>query len=271
MDYQELYQKRKDLSQLVVKGNELIQQKRYSLTAIQQKFLAYVISRIKPDDTIDTMYEIRVEDFCAITGIDKTYFYDEFIRMIDKFDESSFWVDTKDELYKFRWFNDTRYIKGAGKVELYLSRSLKDYLIGLLGNFTQYELYNVMALHSKYAIRLFELFKSYQYQHTKRFDIDELKHLLYAEKYKNYKDFRKRVLEPAIKEINEYTEISVVLEPIYKGKKVIEVKFIIELKEPLDRYKAYQTTLEKIDRDSEQIQGQLSIYDCMESENNEND
>ena len=266
MNHNEDREKTKAYSQLVVKGNELIQQKRYNLTATQQKFLAYVISKIKPDDTIATLYEIRVEDFCAMTGIDKTYFYDEFIKMIDRFDEQSFWVDTEDELYKFRWFNDTRYIKGAGKVNLYISKALKDYLFELQSNFTQYELYNVMALHSKYAIRLFELFKSYEYQHYKTFVTEDLKHLLYAENYKNFKDFRLRVLEPAITEINEYTELNVSYEPVFKGRKVIEIAFKIKLKDTMDRFIAYQTTRERIDRDNEQIAGQLNIYDILGEE-----
>lgn len=264
MKYNDSNEKIKAYGQLVVKGNELIQQKRYNLTATQQKFLAYVISKIKPNDTIATLYEIRVEDFCAMTGIDKTYFYDEFIRMIDRFDEQSFWVDTDEELYKFRWFNDTRYIKGGGKVELYLSRSLKDYLFALKDNFTQYELYNVMALHSKYAIRLFELFKSYAYQHYKVFDTEELKHLLYAENYKNYADFKKRVLDPAIDEINEYTELKVSFEPISKGKKVIQIAFKIKMKNTKDKYIAYTMTRERIDRDNEQVPGQMSVFDILD-------
>ena len=261
MNYDEEIAKEKAYSQLVVKGNDLIQQKRYSLTATQQKFLAYVVSKIKPDDTIDTCYEITVSDFCSLAGIDKDYFYTEFIKMIDRFDEQSFWVDTKEELYKFRWFNDTTYVKGAGKVHLYLSRHLKDYLIGLTSNFTQYELYNVMALHSKYAIRLFEIFKSYEYQHYKVFDIDDIKHLLYADNYKNYKDFRIRVIEPAIREIKEFTELDVAYEPIFKGKKVVQIAFKINLKDFRERMTAYYNTREKLDRESGQVPGQLNIYD----------
>lgn len=56
---------------------------------------------------------------------------------------------------------------------------------------------------------MFELLKSYAYQHSKEFDIDDLKELLMAENYVNFKDFRRRILEPAIAEINEYTELSV--------------------------------------------------------------
>ena len=266
MKYDDSIEKSKAYSQLVVKGNELIQQKRYTLTATQQKFLAYIISTIKPDDKIDKLIEIKVEDFCSIIGIDKNHFYDEFKKMINKFDEQSFWVDTKEELYKFHWFDSPMYKKGSGMVQLYLSRSLERYLIELKDNFTQYELYNVMALHSKYAIRLFELFKSYEYQHYKTFVTEDLKHLLYAENYKNFKDFRLRVLEPAITEINEYTELNVSYEPVFKGRKVIEIAFKIKLKDTMDRFIAYQTTRERIDRDNEQIAGQLNIYDILGEE-----
>ena len=266
----EITETERRLSQLVVKGNGLIQEKRYQLTTTQQKFLAYVISLIKPGDTIDTMYEVHIEDFCNLCGIKKENFYEEFKRMIDKFDESAFWVDTKDELYKFRWFNDTRYIKRSGKVQLYLSRALKDYLIGMLGNFTQYELYNVMSLRSKYAIRLYELFKSYEYQERKRFYLDDLKHLLYAGSYKNFKDFRVRVLEPAIEEINKFTDIEVKYDLFYRGKKVHEIEFIIERKQPLERWKAFNITKEKIDRLNGQLRGQINIYDIPGVVPNEN-
>lgn len=241
-------QKRKELTQIVVKSNDLIQKKRYSLTATQQKFLAYIISKIKPTDTINTMYEISVEDFCDLIGIDKTGFYTEFIKMIDKFDNDCFWIDTKDTLSKFRWFNDTVYHKGQGKVQLYLSRSLEQYLIGMTENFTKYELYNIMALKSKYSIRLFELFKSYAFQTQKQFDIDDLKCLLYCENYKNFKDFRTRVLEPAIKEINEYTELEIQYELATKGRKVIAITFLINKKKWMDAYRSYNLTLQQLEK-----------------------
>lgn len=211
----------KDRTQLVVKSNDLIQQARYNLTATQQKLLAYIISRIKPTDTELTEYEIRVEDFCELTGIDKTWFYSEFIELVDDLDNNkSFWIETDTEIYKFRWFADSRYIKGQGKVKVTLARTLKEYLLGLEKQYTKYELYNILALKSKYSIRLFELFKSYSYQHKKEFNIDNLKELLFCTNYTNYKDFRKRVLEKAIKEINTYTELNVEYNTIYKGKKL---------------------------------------------------
>ena len=120
-----------------------------------------------------------------------------------------------------------------------------------------------MALKSKYAIRLFELFKSYQYQKIKEFGIDELKSLLYAENYDNFAHFKKRVLEPAISEINEFTEIKVSYATISKGRKVIKVRFEITRKPAIETYISYQKTIEKIDEDSGQIKGQIHISDLL--------
>ena len=263
MNQEEKYEKRKALSQLVVKDNQLIQKARFNLTATQQRFLAYIISKIKPTDEQLTEYEIRVEDFCSLCGIDKTWFYSEFINLIDDFDNNSFWIETDKEVYKFRWFADSSYVKGKGVVKIQLSKRLQTYLLGLTKEFTQYELFNIMALKSKYAIRLFELFKSYAYQKRKEFDIDELKTLLMATNYKNFKDFRVRVLEPAIQEINEFTELKIEYEPITKGKKVIKVRFIIVRKAPLDSFRSYQKTIDQIDRDNNQIPGQVHIEDIL--------
>lgn len=100
MDKIELMKQRE---QLVVKDNDLIQKARYNLTPTQQKFVAYLISKIKPTDDDFHEYEIRVEDFCEVTGIDKAYFYTEFREMIDDFDEhKSVWIKTDTEVYKFR-------------------------------------------------------------------------------------------------------------------------------------------------------------------------
>lgn len=244
----------KDRVQLVVKSNDLIQKAKYNLTSTQQKLLAYIISKIRPDDTELTEYEIKVMDFCDLIGANKDWFYSEFIDIIDDLDNNkSFWIETDKEIYKFRWFADTRYLKKKGLLKLTLSRSLKEYLIGLTEKYTRYEIYNILALRSKYSIRLFELFKSYSYQNEKEFNVDDLKELLFATHYKNFKDFRRRVLENSIKEINEYTELTVDYDTVHKGRKVISIKFIINRKETIDSYMSYRKTIEKINEDNRDI------------------
>lgn len=235
---------------LVVKDNALIQKARYSLTVNQQKLISYVISLIKPTDKDFKKYEISVSDFCMICGIDRNHFYKDLKNIIDNLDDKSFWVETKDKVFKFRWFSEVEYFPQQGKVNVMLNSNIKPYLIDLTKNFTSYELLNVLPLRSKYAIRLYEILKSYTYDkfnpNFKIFDLEELKTLLDASTYV-YRDFNKRILDKTKEEINKYTDLKIDYEAIKTGRKVVAIKYTIEEKQFLDRAKAGYAALEKLD------------------------
>jgi plasmid replication initiation protein len=256
-------------NRLVVKDNQLVRKARYNLTSNQQKILAYLISKIKPTDTELARYDISIKDFCELCGIEKDYFYTEIREIVDNLDNKAFWVETEEKIFKFRWFSEVEIIKGSGIVSVQLNSNIKKYLLELSENFTQYELCNILALKSKYSIRLYEWFKSYSFMHEKRIEIDSLKYILEADNYKNFKDFRVRVIEKAIKEINEYTDLEVSYETVNQGKKVIAIIFYIRVKQPLQRYNSYINTLEVINRSTGQIKGQRSLFDKGEEDFNE--
>ena len=253
-------------NQLIVKDNELVRKARYNLTVNQQKIIAYVVSKIKPTDNEFTKYEISIQDFCAVCGIDKTYFYSEIREIIDNLDNKSFWVETEEKIFKFRWFSEIEIIKGSGKVNLLLNSNIKRYLLQLHENFTQYELYNILALKGKYSIRLYEWFKSYSFLKEKEIEINKLKYILEAEKYKEFKAFRRRVIEPAVTEINEYTDLEVSYEKVKSGKSISALIFYIRFKSPLERYGSYRHTLDELNRRSGQAEGQISLFDKPEEE-----
>lgn len=253
-------------TQLVVKDNDLIQKVRYNLTVNQQKIIAYLISKIKPLDQDLQKYEISIQDFCELCGINKSYFYTEVKEIIDNLDSKSFWVETNEKIFKFRWFSEFEIIKGSGRINIVLNSNIKKYLIDLKQNFTQYELYNILALKGKYSIRLYEWFKSYSFMHEKQIEIEKLKEILIAENYVNFKDFRNRVLVKSIDEINQYTDLEVSYNTVNKGKKVIALIFYIRFKKPLERFSSYRKTIEEINRRNNQIEGQLSLDDKSEEE-----
>ena len=89
----------------------------------------------------------------------------------------------------------------------------------------------------------------------------ELKYILEAEKYTNFKDFRVRVLDKAVNEINKYTDTIVGYETRSKGRKVVSIVFKINLKKPMERYSSYLKTVNAINRNEGQIEGQTSIFD----------
>ena len=251
----------KQRSQLVVKHNDLIQRGKNNLTLTQQKLIAYIISLIKPTDTELKKYEINVSDFCELCGIDRNYFYSEFKDIIDDIDNKAFWIETEEKVFKFRWFLKAEYIKHQGKVLLLLDDDIKDYLLGMKERYTAYELYNILAMKSKYSVSVYELYKSYSYKTEQTFDIDTLKDLLSASHYTNFKDFRTRVLEVAIKDINQYTDLFVSYDVIKRGRKVVKVKFNIKKKQALERLQGYYNTIDVINKRNNQIKGQISMFD----------
>ena len=80
--------------------------------------------------------------------------------------------------------------------------------------------------------------------------------------YERFPDFRRKVLEIALKEINELTDLWVDLVPITKGRKVIKVQFDIRKKEAEEHQITMNHVgimLEKADRKRRKVKDKISI------------
>lgn len=253
---------------MVVKENDFIQKASYNLTAEQQKLLAFVISKIKPTDKEFERYTISALDFANLAGIDPKNAYRDFKAMIEALDNKATWIKIGDDTIRFRVFSEGEYNERQGSISVVLNSRLKKYLLELSHNYTSYELWNILSLKSKHSIRLYELFKSYEYQHDKTFDYEELKSLLCVESYKVYSMFLQRVLNPALEEINLLTNLNVTFEPIRKGQhhKTVGIRFLITKKKQLQAYQAYRQTAERINKRNGEFPGQLSLFDLYEDD-----
>jgi len=220
----------------IVKSNDIIQKARFQLTVQEQKIILYLISKIKPKDKDFKNNAFDILDFCRVCGIDthsgKTYA--NLRRTIKNLSDKSLWVKADGKEILYRWINDAVIDKNSGVIQIQFHDRMKPFLLELKNNFTQYELLYILAMQSQYGIRLYETLKSYEFRKEIIFDLEELKDILMAEKYELYGDFRKRVLVTAVREINDLSDISVKYEPIKDGKKVVKVKFLINVKEELD-------------------------------------
>lgn len=245
---------------LVVKGNELIQKNRYELSLMEQKTISYICSMIKPIDALARAngvpfqldYEFNIRDYCKVCGInyDNGTVYNDIKATLKKLRDRSMWMTLEDgSETAVAWLDRVTTNKRSGIAKIRVDDRLAPYLFDLGQKFTQYQLYNILGMKSAFAIRIYELMKSYAFQKSKTFEIDELKHLLMVDEvksYENFKDFRRKVLEVAQREINELTDINVYFEPITKGRKVIKVRFHIEQKDVMERWQAGATVNERL-------------------------
>lgn len=257
MDFDTKLEISKQRSYSVVKSNEIIQKARYDLTISELKTLAYIFSKIKPNDKEIQDYTFSVKEYCQVCGIDykNGNNYINIKKNLKSLRDKSFWlIDEKGNEVLVGWLSKARINKGSGKITVRLDDDIQKYVIGLFDNYTQYELLSTLPMKSNYSFRIYELLKSYAFTKHHTFDIDELKTMLSATNYVNFKDFRKYVLEVATKEINLYTDIEISWQPIKNGKKVVQVYFNIKQRDTWARYEASIAA-------SEQIEGQISIFD----------
>ena len=246
----EILQKR---NYLVVKGNELIQKSRFSLSLPEQKTIAFICSKIKPGQTkpYKLDYEFNINDYCKVCGITHCgNNYTNVKTVLKHLRDRSMWITMQDGSETVvSWIDRVTINKGSGMVNIRIDERLAPYLFDLKQKFTNYELWNILAMKSSFSVRIYELLKSYEFKQMITFEIEELKKLLNVEDIKSYErfpDFRRKVIEPAEKEINELTDINIRYEQVTKGRKVIKVTFFIEKKEPAERWCASEMTNQKL-------------------------
>jgi plasmid replication initiation protein len=256
----------------VVKRDDMVQHARFSLSIQEQRCVLYAISKIKPEDTAFTEYTFELKDFYTLCGIEDQS-YTRLKQTLKGLSDKSWWavIDDKGTESLLRWFSTLRTNKRSGRVTVKFHEDMMPYLLQLATQareqgafYTQYGLKYVLPMRGQYSPRLYELLKSYQKNNREWFfDIDELKRILDCQKYKNFNDFKKRALDPAVEEINEYTDLNVAYdtERTGRGGRVSRVIFFLAGKSK----KALTETNLKI---YHHLDGQMSIEDFMEEFNN---
>lgn len=244
----------------VCKRDDMVQKGRHQLSIREQRCVLYAISKIKPTDEVFQEYTFAIKDFYTLCGLaDESY--TELKAILIGLKQKTWWAETAPGVEStISWFNKVRTNKREGKVTIRFDDDMMPYLLQLTGQdafYTRYSLQYVLPMSSQYSPRLYELLKSYQKNNREWFfNIEELKRVLDCQGYDRWPDFRRRALEPAVAEINQYTDINIAWDVQKEGKKVTRVIFYMAEKGDAALLDAKQAIQEKLD-------GQLSIEDIM--------
>lgn len=230
---------------IVVKSNDLIQKSRFALSTQQQKILLYLISRIKPSDEQFKLYEFSIAEFCQACNICYSGSnYQELKNSIKELSDKSMWIELQDGTETLvRWIEKPYINKKSGIIKIKFDNDMMPFLLHLKKNFTQYELIYALNFRSKYSIRLYEAISSIHFhkleEYRKAYDIEQLRKLLGINDntHRQYREFKRKALEPAINEINKYSDQNIKYDEIKKGRKTIGIELIINSKELSDRAK----------------------------------
>jgi len=233
----------------IVKANDLIQKSRFNLQMQEQKIILYLISKIKPEDMELKEHLFEIQDFCKLCGLDSyngaNYIYIK--KTLKDLRDKSIWITLDDGSEAvLAWLDTVIVNKDSGTVKLKISEMMKPYLLFLKERYTQYELLYTLAMKSQYSIRLYELLKSYEYQRKRIFDIEELKLRLSAEHYKRFPDFKRKVLDRALEEINTLSDLDVTYTIIKESRRFAKIEFTMMVIKDINKRLKTWSNIEKI-------------------------
>lgn len=224
---------------LVVQSNDLVQAT-YTMTSTEKELLLTCISRIDsrpdaPSITKQTKFTVTLQEIIDIfyKETNKKNAYRDMQIACNNLFEREVIIELDDATtLRTRFISGIKLSKAEENVTLTFAEDILPYLTQLKANFTKYKLLEISELSSIHAIRLYELVVCWigQFQYSKTFELDEFRYVMGMKgKYKQFSEFRKNVIDIAVKQINENTNYKVSVEyqkkAVGKGFKGLTLKF----------------------------------------------
>jgi len=210
------------------------------LTLAEKRLISAAASKldsrkIHSDPTRPPITRIMAVDYAATFKVDLDTAYNQLQSAGRQLYERSItWTDPpkgrrkEGARHAMRWIGQAVYHKGEGWIELHWWMPVLPHLLGLREKFTTYQLQQASALRSLYSWRLLELMQSWKNKGQFEISIEDFYTAMDATE-KQRQDFaaiRRRMIEPAIKELSEKENWIIQWEALKTGRKVARLRFV---------------------------------------------
>ena len=235
------------MGNLIVKSNALIEAS-YSLDAVEQRVILLAILEARAlniEIGLGTRIKVYASNYANTYGISKDMAYKAMKKAVLGLHQAEFrWSEMtpKGVKHTHSRFTDTiTYCEGEGCIELIFGSQVIPQIIDLKKLFTSYEIEQTRNLN-RYGLRLYELLIRWRATGKAKISLNDLRNALGVldDEYQTMSNFKNRVLDVAVSEINENTDITTSYEQHKQGRKIIGFTFTIKQKSTAQQTK--QTT-----------------------------
>ncbi|MCZ3066939.1 MULTISPECIES: replication initiation protein RepM [Acinetobacter] len=221
---------------LVVKDNALINAS-YNLELTEQRLVMLAIINARElgqGITADSKLEIHASDYAKLFNVSPDASYKALKEAVNnlfnrQFSYTAEYKKTgKVGIVRSRWVSRIFYVDDLALLEITFAPDVVPLITRLEEHFTKYEAKQVAHLTSKYATRLYELLIAWrEVGKTPFFELQQLRKNLGVEddEYQRMHHFKSRVLETAITQINEHTDIKATYEQHKQGRTITGFSF----------------------------------------------
>ena len=226
---------------LVVKDNALINAS-YNLELTEQRLIMIAIINARESGqgiTADSKLEIHASDYAKLFNVSLDASYKALREAVNNLFNRQFSYTAeykrtgKIGVVRSRWVSRIFYVDDLALLEITFAPDVVPLVTRLEEHFTSYQAKQVAHLTSKYAVRLYELLIAWREAgKVPPIEISEFRNRLglLDDEYTAMHNFKKRVLEPSIQQINEHTDITVTYEQHKKGRTISGFSFRLKQK-----------------------------------------
>ena len=233
------------MGNLIVKDNALITAS-HKLGEVEQRLILLAI--LKGREFCDSVEQLKgkeliihADDYMQTFGVDRSVAYKALKQAVmGLFDAKwgyKYINDKGNKVVRYERFTQSaQYVEGEGTVSFRFADAIIPMLVELEKRFTSYEIEQVAELTSSYAMRLYEFFMQHLDKKTGKgwldISLDDLRFRfgLLPTEYQAMKDFKKRVLELSLKQINTKTDLSATYTQRKQGRVIVGFRFDFERK-----------------------------------------
>ena len=227
---------------LVVKDNALINAS-YNLELTEQRLIMLAIINARESGqgiTADSKLEIHASDYAKLFNVSADASYKALKEAVNNLFNRQFSYTAeykrtgKIGIVRSRWVSRIFYVDDLALLEITFAPDVVPLITRLEEHFTKYEAKQVAHLTSKYATRLYEILISWrEVGKTPIFELQQLRKNLGVEddEYQRMHHFKSRVLETAITQINEHTDIKATYEQHKQGRTITGFSFKFKQKQ----------------------------------------
>jgi len=213
---------------------------RYEYTETQANIFLVLLSKLRKESA-DDVYQISVTELEKRTDRKLNYKQlrnstEEMMGRVHKINTLHNGREVYRQLVLFKRID---YILGTGIIELEFNEYAIPYLFDLKNNFTSFQVQAALNLPSKHAKRIYQICSQWKDKgQTKKVSIIELKKTLGLvddkgnEEYTDFNMFRKKVLDVAVKQINEKTDLYITCQLEKVGRSFQNITFVVQSQIP---------------------------------------
>ncbi|MBF7684068.1 replication initiation protein [Acinetobacter sp. B5B] len=226
--------------EIIVKDNALINAS-YNLDLVEQRLILLAIVEARESGkgiNANDPLEVHAESYINQFNVHRNTAYQSLKDACDDLFVRQFSYQSLSEKgnvinHKSRWVSEVAYVDNEAVVRLIFSPAIVPLITRLEEQFTKYEMQQISNLTSAYAVRLYEILIAWRSTGQTSFilknDFRKKIGVLDTE-YKRMYDFKKYVLDIAIKQVNHHTDITVAVEQHKTGRSITGFSFSFKQK-----------------------------------------